>query len=263
MFSTLFRPDFKALNVLKRQYPKTPMLGLTATATTRVLSDVQDILGIQGAVVFRAPFNRSNLFYEVVHKPPTPAEAMNALADLIRHRFDEQSGIVYCLSVKDTEEVARDLVQRGIRAACYHAQLAAEKRNKTHHAWLKNEICVVVATVAFGMGIDKPDVRFVIHHTLSKSIETFYQESGRAGRDGKTAHCILFYRMPDIFRMSSITYQEKVGESNLRGMVTYAHNIDECRRATLAEHFGEQWTAVMCPGMSVSEKRWLELGSSR
>ncbi|OWA50118.1 ATP-dependent DNA helicase Q1 [Hypsibius exemplaris] len=244
-----FRPDFKALNILKRQYPKTPILGLTATATVRVLRDIQDMLGMSGAVVFRAPFNRPNLFYEVHHKAATPSDAMNALADLIRHRFDEQSGIVYCLSVKDTEEVARDLTQRGIHARCYHAQLTQDARNKTHHEWLRNRIHVVVATVAFGMGIDKPDVRFVIHHTLSKSIETFYQESGRAGRDGKTAHCILFYRMPDIFRLSSITYQEKVGEENLRGMVAFAQNISQCRRAPLAEHFGEEWIADMCPAM--------------
>ena len=188
------------MNILKRQYPKTPLLGLTATATVRVLRDIQEMLGIPGAVIFRAPFNRSNIFYEVKNKPATSEAVMNSVADLIRHRFDGQSGIVYCLSVKDSEEVARDLVQRGIKAKCYHAQLTHDVRSRVHNEWLNNKVHVVVATVAFGMGIDKPDVRFVIHHTLSKSIETFYQESGRAGRDGQPAYSVLFYKMQDVFR---------------------------------------------------------------
>lgn len=168
------------------------------------------MLGIPGAVIFRAPFNRSNIHYEVKPKPATNDLVMNSVADLIRHRFDGQSGIVYCLSVKDSEEVARDLVQRGIKARCYHAQLTPEVRSKTHNDWLNNKIYVVVATVAFGMGIDKPDVRFVIHHTLSKSIETFYQESGRAGRDGEPAYSVLFYKMADIFRCEITTKNMKM-----------------------------------------------------
>ena len=195
------RPDFKALNILKRQYPKSPILGLTATATVRVLQDVQEMLGMQGCLVFRAPFNRRNLSYEVIYKAANYGASVIQLADLIKHRFENQSGtrtyfscywrkvfqgfdsgIVYCLSVKDTEQVAKDLVQRGVKAAAYHASLSPETRSKHHHGWLSNKIYVVVATVAFGMGIDKPDVRFVIHHTLSKSIETFYQVLNKMAR---------------------------------------------------------------------------------
>ncbi|XP_055327381.1 uncharacterized protein LOC129580747 [Paramacrobiotus metropolitanus] len=251
-----FRPDYKALNILKRQYPQTPILGLTATATVRVLEDVQNILGLQGSVVFRAPFNRGNLLYEVQYKPSATSLAVDKIANLIKHRFDGQSGIVYCLSIKDTEEVAQDLVQRGVKAKPYHASLTPEKRSVTHHAWLNNEISVVVATVAFGMGIDKPDVRFVIHHTISKSIETYYQESGRAGRDGKKSACILFFRMQDAFRMTSLTFTEKVGQDNVREMVRYAHNIDKCRRWPLAQFFGEKWTSDMCDEMcDICKKR--------
>lgn len=189
-----FRPDYKFLNVIKSVFPKVSILGLTATATQSVIDDVKKILNIDKCVLFKAPFNRPNLFYEVKQKPASHEDCMTQLADLIRTRFNNMSGIVYCLSQKDTEQVASDLSARGIKAQPYHANLDAQVRSKVHDNWLNNKVSTICATIAFGMGIDKANCRFVIHHSLSKSLENFYQESGRAGRDGKLAHSILFFR---------------------------------------------------------------------
>ncbi|CAD6190387.1 unnamed protein product [Caenorhabditis auriculariae] len=170
-----FRTDYAFLNVLKRQFKGVPILGLTATATASVLDDVKEMLGVQAAIVFRAGFNRPNLTYEVRPKPASDDDCAAAIASVINNRFKNESGIVYCLSRNDSEKVAASLKKLGIKAKHYHAHLEPQQRSQVHEKWLADQFQVIVATVAFGMGIDKPDVRFVIHHSLPKSVENYYQ----------------------------------------------------------------------------------------
>ncbi|CAF1376637.1 unnamed protein product [Adineta ricciae] len=253
-----FRPDYKYLSIFKRQFPNVSILGLTATATTKVINDVQQILNIPKCILFRAPFNRKNLFYEVIHKSDVGKDAFNELVNCIQHRFDKQSGIVYCLSQKDAEDVCCELQRHGmyeddvgIKAGCYHAGLSGPSRTQVHERWIKNQVHVICATIAFGMGIDKPDVRFVIHHSLSKSIENFYQESGRAGRDDKESHCILFFRFGDVFRLAPMAFSDKSGNglTNLYSMISYCLNESECRRKLIAKYFDEVWQSNDCNHM--------------
>ncbi|CAB3401228.1 unnamed protein product [Caenorhabditis bovis] len=170
-----FRPDFAFLNVLRRQFKSVPILGLTATATNNVLNEVKEMLNIQSALTFRAGFNRPNLKYEVRAKKNSDEQGMKEIAEIISNRFKEQSGIVYCLSRKDCENLAKFLRDSGISAKHYHADLDQNNRYDWQERWMSGDIQVIVATIAFGMGIDKPDVRFVIHHSLPKSIENYYQ----------------------------------------------------------------------------------------
>ncbi|VBB29240.1 unnamed protein product [Acanthocheilonema viteae] len=244
-----FRPDFKFLNVLKRQFQAVPLIGLTATATADVISDVKNMLGIPAAVVFRAGFNRPNLHYSVCQKPSSDVEFVDILAKLIKTRFAELSGIIYCFSRKECEELTKSLRAKGIKALYYHAFLDANKRYITHEKWLNGEINVIIATVAFGMGIDKPDVRYVIHHSLPKSLENYYQESGRVGRDGSEAYCILFYRLNDLFRQSTMVCTEKTGVRNLYSVLSYCTQASECRRSVIAEHFNVEWNPSLCSKM--------------
>ncbi|XP_041472757.1 ATP-dependent DNA helicase Q1-like [Lytechinus variegatus] len=236
-----FRPDYKILGLLKRQFTETPILGLTATATMDVLDDVKGILGLQGCQVFRAGFNRPNLFYEVRPKPSKHADFVEELIRLINGEFKGQSGIIYCFSRKDAETMAESLKDGGIQAHPYHAMLDAHYRSQVHKNWKENNIQVVVATVAFGMGIDKPDVRFVIHHSISKSMENYYQESGRAGRDDEPAKCIAYYGLPDVFRQSTMVVTEQTGQQKLYNMVAYCVAPATCRRTLIGQHFGERW----------------------
>ncbi|KAJ8023459.1 ATP-dependent DNA helicase Q1 [Holothuria leucospilota] len=244
-----FRPDYKVLGILKRQFSDSPIIGLTATASSSVLEDVKEILNMPACEVFRASYNRANLVYEVRPKP-SGTEFNSQLAKMLQGEFANKSGIIYCFSRKETENLAADLVARGIMAAPYHAYMEPEERSVTHRNWKRGHLQVVVATTAFGMGIDKPDVRFVIHHSLSKSMENYYQESGRAGRDGKEAKCILFFGFVDVFRQSTMVVMEQTGLSKLYQMVSYCISKQQCRRILLAEHFDETWEkGVNCNGM--------------
>uniref|UniRef100_A0A1I7UJR1 ATP-dependent DNA helicase n=1 Tax=Caenorhabditis tropicalis TaxID=1561998 RepID=A0A1I7UJR1_9PELO len=243
-----FRTDYSFLNVLKRQFKGIPILGLTATATSNVLDDIKDMLGIQAALVFRAGFNRPNLIYKVLNKQGIEERSINDISQLISSQFQGETGIVYCLSRNDCEKVAKLLNARGIKAKHYHAYMESSERSDSHQKWISGKVQVIVATVAFGMGIDKPNVRFVIHHSLPKSVENYYQESGRAGRDGRPATCILYYRLADIFKQSSMIQQERTGLSNLYNMVRYATDGTTCRRILLAEHFEEAWEPSWCQG---------------
>lgn len=208
-------------------FPDVPLLGVTATATTKVIGDVKKMLNLRKCLILNAPFNRPNLYYHVLEKPADKEELHDFLANLIKKKYRNMSGIIYTYSIKDTEELSVQLLQREIKVLPYHAGLAAKDRTKTHKKWMQNEIQVIVATNAFGMGIDKPDVRFVIHHTMCKSMESFYQESGRAGRDGKRADCILLYRFQDIFRLSTVIFSEYEGLENVYSMIKYCINGKE------------------------------------
>nr|XP_061809492.1 ATP-dependent DNA helicase Q1-like [Nerophis lumbriciformis] len=243
-----FRPDYKLLGILKRQFPKVPVIGLTATATSGLLKDCGEILCIKNPITLRASFNRTNLYYEVRAKTSEDL-LIKDIASLVKNRYKDQSGIIYVFSQKDAESVSSQLQQRDISAAPYHANLNPDEKSRTHRRWIAGKIQVVVATVAFGMGIDKPDVRFVIHHTISKSVENYYQESGRAGRDDLLADCIVYFGFADIFRVSTMVVMENVGQQKLNQMVTYCQNVDRCRRSLLAVHFDEVWDDKQCNKM--------------
>ncbi|XP_074588166.1 ATP-dependent DNA helicase Q-like 2 isoform X4 [Curcuma longa] len=235
-----FRPDYKNLGILKIQFANVPLIALTATATYRVQVDLMDMLHIPKCVKFVSTVNRPNLFYRVREKSSVGKVVIDEIADLIRDTYSKNdSGIVYCFSRKECEQVAKELRGCGISAAHYHADMDVIAREKVHLRWSTNKLQVIVATVAFGMGINKPDVRFVVHHSLSKSMEAYYQESGRAGRDGLPSDCVLYYRPGDVPRQSSMVFYENAGLQNLYDIVRYCQSRNNCRRGAFFKHFGE------------------------
>jgi len=240
-----FRPEYRKIRSIIEEIQSAPVIALTATATPKVQSDILKNLRIQDATVFKSSFNRPNLYYEVRDK----VEPEKDLIRFIRQN-PGKSGIIYCLSRRKVEELARFLSINGIRALPYHAGLDAKTRAENQDRFLMEEIDVIVATIAFGMGIDKPDVRFVIHYDIPKSIEGYYQETGRAGRDGKEGLCITYYSYKDIqklekFMQGKPVAEQEIGKQLLSETVAYAES-SQCRRKLLLNYFGEDYPQDGC-----------------
>jgi ATP-dependent DNA helicase RecQ len=236
-----FRPEYRALKGLRDRFPNVPVLALTASATERVRADILEMLGMSSARTFIASFNRPSLSYRIIPRLSPMKQIVEILAD---HKGE--SGIIYCLSRARTESVAEELVKKGIKATAYHAGLSGSERDERQDQFVQDKIQVMVATIAFGMGVDKPDVRFVIHHDLPKNIESYYQETGRAGRDGLPSECVLLYSSGDAAKLRQFIEQasdqteREVAGRQLTQLLQFAEG-SECRRVSLLRYFGEQY----------------------
>jgi ATP-dependent DNA helicase RecQ len=240
-----FRPEYRRIRELIDQIGRVPIIALTATATPKVQQDILKNLNVPKATIFKASFNRPNLYYEVRSKVEAPKQIIKYI-----RKNQGKSGIIYCLSRKQTEALASTLNVNGIRAVPYHAGLEKDIRSKTQDQFLMEDVEVIVATIAFGMGIDKPDVRFVMHYDIPKSLEGYYQETGRSGRDGGEGHCIAFYSEADIQKLEKFLKGKPVAEQEInrqliQEVVTFSES-SVCRRKTLLHYFGEKYEQENC-----------------